>query len=86
MSKRSKLLRKRGGKGRLGVPKLVKKFKVGDVVAIDLKPDQSGMPHPRYRGRHGVVVGKRGKAYVVKLKFMSAVKELVVPAVHLEKA
>jgi len=87
MSKRSRLLRQRVSVSKLGITKLVKTFNIGDEVCIDLKSGHfSGMPHPRYRGKRGVIVGKRGNAYIVKVRDYSAVKELVIPPVHLEKA
>jgi len=87
MSKRSRLLRQRASVSRLGISRLVKTFNIGDEVCIDIKSGHfSGMPHPRYRGKRGVIVGKRGGAYIVRLRDYSAVKELVIPAVHLEKA
>jgi len=87
MSKRSRLLRKRISERRLGVPRLVKTFEIGQAVCIDHKSGYfSGMPHPRYRGKRGVVVGRRGNAYLIEVKVYNAVKELIVPAVHLEIA
>ncbi len=84
MSKRSRLLGMTNNK--LTVNELVKSFKTGDIVVIDLKVRFSGMPHPRYRGRHGEIVGTRGKSYLVKIKDGNAVKELIIPSVHLQKA
>ena len=83
MSKRSRLLRKRAGKKYLGIGKLMKSFALGARVCIRHEPGQEGMPHPRYRGRHGVVVGKQGGAYVVEIRDMNARKRLIIPAVHL---
>jgi len=84
MSKRSRLLGMTNNK--LTVNQLVKSFKEGDNVVIDLKVRFTGMPHPRYRGRHGTVVGVRGKSYLVKIKDGRAIKELVIPGVHLQQA
>lgn len=84
MSKRSRLLGMT--KNKLTVNQLVKPFKEGDNVVIDLKVRYTGMPHPRYRGRHGTVVGTRGKAYLVKIRDGRMEKELVIPGVHLQQA
>jgi large subunit ribosomal protein L21e len=87
MSKRSRLLRKRIGARRLGITKLVKSFEIGDRVHIDPKSAHfGGMPHPRYRGRTGTVVGKRGGAFVVEIRDYCMVKQLIIPVVHLERA
>jgi large subunit ribosomal protein L21e len=82
MSKRSRLLRR---KSKLGATKLLQNFELGDIVHIDLQTGYSGMPHPRYRGRSGSIVGKRGEAYVVEIQVMRAKKRLTIPAVHLRK-
>ena len=65
---------------------LVKDIKVGDKVAIIPKGNFRNIPHPRYRGRIGIVEEKRGSAAVVKVRIMSAYRTLIVPIVHLEKA
>ena len=70
----------------LSVRHVIKSFNVGDRVAIIPKGNQKNIPHPRYRGRIGKVVEKRGSAYVVEVKIMSAKRTLVVPSLHLDKA
>jgi len=80
-------LRHRVSEPRLGITKLVKTFGVGDSVRLDYKSGYfGGMPHPRYRGKLGKVISRRGDAYVVRLQIYSAEKDIIVPAVHLEKA
>ena len=87
MSKRSRLLRKRVSKPKLGITKLVKTFNEGDKVHISIKSGHfEGMPHPKYRGKLGIVVGARGKSYVVEIMDYAKKKQLILPAVHLEKA
>ncbi len=82
LSKRSRLLRK---KNRVGVTigAIIREFKNGARVSIDPKSGHSGMPHPRYRGLTGIVVGKRGNACVVKVGVGDSEKELTIPPVHL---
>ena len=55
-------------------------------MAIVPKGNFRNIPHPRYRGKIGTIIEKRGTAYVVELRIMDATRKLVVPAVHLEKA
>src|SRR5271157_3699897 len=52
--------------GKLTIGKLLKDFKEGDRVTIVPKGNFKDIPHPRYRGRVGIVTEKRGGAYVVK--------------------
>jgi len=82
MSKRSRALGQ--AKRKLTIPGLISGHSVGDCVAIDSQSKYSGMPHPRYRGRTGTIIAKRGKAYVVKISDMDATKDLIVPPVHLK--
>jgi len=83
MSKRSRALGAAARK--LTIPGLISSFKVGDRVAIDSQSKYSGMPHPRYRGRTGIITDTRGKAYVVKIQDGNMEKGLVIPPVHLRK-
>ncbi|MCL4388976.1 MAG: 50S ribosomal protein L21e [Candidatus Marsarchaeota archaeon] len=85
-SKRSRNLARHHKPSKLRVRDLIKNFEVGERVAIVPKGGFNDIPHPRYRGRVGVVEEKRGSAYVVKLRMMAATKTLIVPARHLEKA
>ena len=82
MSKRSRSLGQ--AKRKLTIPGLISGYSVGDCVAIDSQSKYSGMPHPRYRGRTGIIVAKRGKAYVVEISDMNATKRLIIPPVHLQ--
>lgn len=83
MSKRGRLLGKTDQ--HLTINQLVKSFSVGDKVVIDLKIRFTGMPHPRYRGRHGTIIGTQGKSYIVRIKDQNAIKDLIIPGVHLQE-
>ena len=82
LSKRTRLLRKKT-RERTSISSVIREFKDGEMVSIDPKPNYPGMPHPRYRGATGVVAGKRGKAYAVKVRVGNAEKTLLIPSVHL---
>lgn len=64
---------------------IIKNFNVGDRVAIVPKGNTKNIPHPRYKGRIGVIKEKRGNGYVVEIKVMNAKRLLVVHASHIEK-
>jgi large subunit ribosomal protein L21e len=70
----------------LGLTSRIKSFEIGDKVAIVPKGNVKNIPHPRFRGRIGSVVEKRGSAYVVEVRMMNAIRQVIVPAIHLEKA
>jgi len=70
----------------LSISTLVKDLKPGDKVAIVPKGSFRDIPHPRYRGRVGVVMGKRGRAYVVSIELTKKTsRTLIVNERHLEK-
>ena len=72
---------------KLGISKIIKQFNIGDKVVISPKGNVKDIPHPRYRGRVGIVVEKRGGAYVVEVKLSPRITRiLIVPQLHLEKA
>ncbi len=82
MSKRTRLLGKSGRK--LTPSQRLRRYSPGQLVVLSLQSRYEGMPHPRYRGRVGIVREVRGTAYVVEIKDGNMVKPLVVPGVHLE--
>jgi len=84
LSKRSRLLRRRT-RVVASVASAMEQFADGQRVHVTPISNRS-MPHPRYRGRTGVVVGKRGGAYVVELNDFNAVKRLVIDGAHLTRA
>ena len=69
----------------LSIDNFIKTFNIGDKVAIVPKSNIKNIPHPRYKGRVGTIIDKRGSSYVVKVKIMSANRILIVPQLHLEK-
>jgi len=69
----------------LGINEIIKDIKIGENVAIVPKGSFKNIPHPRYKGRIGKVVEKRGSAYVVELDMFDAKVTLVVPGLHLQK-
>ncbi len=69
----------------LAVKDFIKQFNIGDKVAIIPKGNVKDAPHPRYKGKIGTVTGKRGQAYIVKVRDFNAEKVLIVPNRHLEK-
>ncbi|MDH5811444.1 MAG: 50S ribosomal protein L21e [Candidatus Methanomethylicaceae archaeon] len=65
-------------KGRSPVSKLLREYAVGERVTVKIDPScVKGMPHRRYHGRTGVVLGKRGRAYVLKM-FMGGYEKTII--------
>ena len=78
--------RKLKGKSIVTVAQIIRTFNVGDKVVITPKARWDGMPHLRYTGRQGVILEKRGKAYIVEGGDLSVRKKIVVGSVHLKMA
>ncbi len=77
-----KHIRERGAVPPLSL--LMHEYKPGDKVYIVINPSvMKGMPHRRYHGKTGTVVGKRGKCYIVQVRVGGKVKTLIVRPEHL---
>lgn len=64
--------------------RLMYEYKEGDLVAIDICPNYiSTAPHRRYQGKVGVVVGRRGRAYLVKIKVGGKEKLIITTKDHI---
>ncbi|MBP1449774.1 MAG: 50S ribosomal protein L21e [Thermoproteus sp.] len=65
---RKLLSKKPRERGIRGLSRLLYEYKEGDKVVIDVDPTFiKTAPHRRYQGKVGVVVGKQGDAYIVKV-------------------
>ncbi len=63
------------------------KFELGDKVTILIDSSvQKGWPHNRFHGMTGTVVEKRGRAYVIDVRFGGRIKQGIVRPEHLRKA
>lgn len=81
-----KLLKKKPReRGKIKIGRLLCNFNLGDNVVIKIDPSvQKGMPHRRYHGKVGTIVGKRGRSYIVNVTQGDAVKQIIVRPEHLE--
>ncbi len=86
LSGRSRTLVKHHKPSTLTITDYIKDLKVGDKVVILPKKVDKTIPHPKYRGRVGTIIEKRGKAYVVEIELgKHAKRKLIVEPLHLEK-
>ncbi len=73
-------------RGLIPITRLLKKFEIGDKVIIKIEPSvHKGMPHPRFHGRVGEIIGRRGRAYIVRIKDAGREKLVISYPVHLQK-
>ncbi|MEB3817107.1 MAG: 50S ribosomal protein L21e [Desulfurococcales archaeon] len=81
-----KLLRKHT-REKGAVPKLsviLREYKVGDKVAIKIDPSfHYAMPHRRFHGLTGTIIGKRGRAYLVEVYLGDKRKIVITTPEHL---
>ncbi len=72
-------------RGKISLSKYFQELKKGDFVAV--APEQS-VPSPipkRLKGRTGIVEGRRGTAYIIKLKDQNQEKSYLIKPIHLKK-
>ncbi len=72
-------------KRRLTVVNMIREFKIGQIVVLNIQPYFKSLPSPRYNGRHGTITRKQGNAYVLEVTDGNAKKKLIVSAVHLKE-
>jgi len=78
-------LRLKRGENPLKVTSILRDYEVNERVVVDINPSiHKGMPHRRYHGKVGVVVGRRGRAYILKMMDGSVEKTLIVRPEHLK--
>ncbi len=83
---RHKLRKSPRERGMTPVTRFLQKFEVGEKVAIVIEPSvHKGMPHPRFHGRTGTVVGKQGNAYVIEIRDGGKMKKIIALPVHLKR-
>lgn len=72
-------------KGKISFSRYFQDLKIGESVAIVRElAIKAGFPE-RMQGRTGVVEGKRGRAYSVKIKDLNKEKRFIIQPIHLKK-
>ena len=72
-------------KGKVSISKILQTFEIGQKVQLVAEPAiQKGLYFPRFHGKHGIVIGKRGNAYLVEIKDFNKKKTIIVAPVHLK--
>ncbi|NHW00135.1 MAG: 50S ribosomal protein L21e [Thaumarchaeota archaeon] len=65
---------------------LLQDYRPGDKVVLKYDPSvHKGMPHRRFYGKIGTVVGKRGRAYVIQVVDGDKTKTLIARPEHLKR-
>jgi large subunit ribosomal protein L21e len=71
---------------RTPINEFLKHFEIGDKVVIKINSSSlNGMPFRRFQGLSGSIVGKRGRAYILKIKDGDKTKTIISTPEHLKK-
>lgn len=81
---RRKTRKKLKAKKKPTVNQFLQEFETGKMVHIDICPSSKSIPHPRFKGRTGKIIGRRGRAYIVEVKDIAAKKTIIVRSEHLK--
>jgi len=67
------------------ITKFLREFSIGDQVVICPEPSShKGMPFPRFKGKIGKVVEKRGRSYIVEFYDGGKIKHVIARPEHLK--
>lgn len=81
-STRSKLKKK--VRQKFKVTSYLKEFKPRDKVVIKIDPSsQKGMPFPKFKGKIGDVIERRGDSYIIEVRVGKSIKNIISRPEHL---
>jgi large subunit ribosomal protein L21e len=81
---RDKLSKSVRARGISPVVRAIQEFEPGSKVHVIIDPSKhKGMPHPRFHGKTGEVIGKRGRAFVLRITDGDATKTVITLPEHL---
>ncbi len=72
-------------RGKLNIGAILAKFEENERVAIKINPSHQKIPHPRFNGRIGKVVGDQGRAYIIEFMDGEKNKRILVTPEHLKR-
>jgi len=72
-------------RGKVKLSEYFKELKEGDKVAVKREQSVNSSFPKRIQGITGVVIGKRGASYVVKLKELNKEKTFILHPAHLKR-
>lgn len=72
-------------KGKLSIRSVLQRFEDSENVSIKINPAFQNIPHPRFNGRTGKVVGSQGRAYFVEIADGNTEKKVLVAPEHLRR-
>jgi large subunit ribosomal protein L21e len=62
----------------------LKEFKENDSVVLKIDPSShKGMPFPKFKGKTGKIIERRGDAYIVSVRIGNSTKKVIARPEHL---
>lgn len=72
--------------GKFSIAEALQDFEEGEKVKININPSvHDGMPHPKFQGFSGEVVGKKGRSLEVEVSNGKQDKKVIAMPEHLSK-
>ena len=72
-------------RGLPSLSRMLASYEVNSKVNIVIEPSvQKGRPHRRFHGKTGLVLEKRGQAYVIQIKDGGSMKKIIARPEHLK--
>ena len=81
MSNRKKIKER----GKIRFSEYFKILNEGDKVSVVKERSETSSFPKRIQGRTGVVIGKKGRSYIVNLKELNKEKSFIIKPIHLKK-
>ncbi|MFH8080837.1 MAG: 50S ribosomal protein L21e [Candidatus Aenigmatarchaeota archaeon] len=83
--RRTRRILRRRLREKFTVNRFMQSFEIGDRVMIDLVPSQpKGRPFKRFIGKSGIVIDKRGDAYIILVRDGGKEKKVISRPEHLK--
>ncbi len=71
--------------GKVGLSRLLYNYDINEKVKVIIDPAiHKGMPHKRFHGLVGNVLGKKGRSYIIEVPIRGGVKSLIIRPEHLK--
>ncbi len=71
-------------RGLPSLSRIIYPYKIGEKVVIKIDPSiHKGMPHPRFHGKVGTIIEKRGRAYVIEVRDGNKLKKVIARPEHI---
>jgi large subunit ribosomal protein L21e len=71
-------------KGKINIRQYLTEFAEGETVSIAINPRFQAIPHAKFQGRTGKIVGKQGRAYYLQVRDGTKTKKILVSPEHLK--